>query len=90
MTAIYIVSLNLTEIVEDITVRHTIIRTFNHSKIIVSNSVLNKQVIENSSNTKRRVGNFLDVSISYESDLDKPIDVQTLMQTLKEYIPDIE
>lgn len=70
---IQIVSLNLTGIIEDITVRHTVIRTFNHSKIIVPNSVLNKQVIENSSNTDSRVANFLDVSISYESDLDKAI-----------------
>jgi len=70
---VQIASLNLTGIVEDITVRHTIIRTFNHSKIIIPNSVLNKQVIENSSNTNSRVGNFLDVTISYESDLEKAI-----------------
>jgi|GEM_PF-2762493 len=54
MTAIYIVSLNLTGIVEDITVRHTIIRTFNHSKIIVSNSVLNKQCVEQTGNREQQ------------------------------------
>lgn len=72
---VQIVGLNLTGIVEDITVRHTVIRTFNHSKIVVPNSVLNKQVIENNSNSDTRVGNFLDVTISYESDLDKAISI---------------
>lgn len=70
---VQIVSLNITGIVEDITVRHTIIRTFNHSKIVVPNSVLNKQVIENNSSTDSRVANFLNVTISYESDLEKAI-----------------
>lgn len=70
---IQIIGLNITGIVEDITVRHTIIRTFNHSKIVVPNSVLNKQIIDNSSNTESCVGNFLDVIISYDSDLNKAI-----------------
>lgn len=72
---IQIIGLNITGIVEDITVRHTVIRTFNHSRIIVPNSVLNKQVIEDNSNTDSRVGNFLDVTISYESDLNKAITI---------------
>lgn len=72
---VQVVGLNITGIVEDITVRHTIIRTFNHSKIVVPNSVLNKQVIENNSNADSRVGNFLDVTISYESDINKAIKI---------------
>ncbi|MDF2474245.1 MAG: mechanosensitive ion channel protein MscS [Anaerocolumna sp.] len=72
---VQIVGLNITGIVEDITVRHTIIRTFNHAKVVVPNSVLNKQVIENNSNVDSRSGNFLDVIISYESDLDQAINI---------------
>lgn len=72
---VQIIGLNITGIIEDITVRHTVIRTFNHSKVIVPNSVLNKQVIENNSSIDSRVGNFLDVIISYGSDLDKAIHI---------------
>ncbi|MDF2951589.1 MAG: mechanosensitive ion channel family protein [Anaerocolumna sp.] len=72
---VQIIGLNITGIVEDITVRHTIIRTFNHAKVVVPNSVLNKQVIENNSNVDSRAGNFLDIIISYESDLNKAISI---------------
>lgn len=72
---VQIVGLNITGIVEDITVRHTVIRTFNHARVIVPNSVLNKQVIEDNSNEDSRAGNFLDVTINYESDLDKAIGI---------------
>lgn len=72
---VQVVGLNITGIIEDITVRHTVIRTFNHTKVIIPNSVLNKQVLENNSNLDSRVGNFLDVIISYESDVDKAIDI---------------
>ncbi len=72
---VQILGLKVTGIVEDITVRHTIIRTFNNSKIVIPNSVMNKQMIENNSNRDSRAGNFLDVLISYESDLDKAISI---------------
>ena len=72
---VQIVGLNITGIIEDITVRHTVIRTFNHSKVLVPNSVLNKQVIENNSSIDSRVGNFLDIVISYGSDLEKAIQI---------------
>jgi small-conductance mechanosensitive channel len=72
---VQIVGLNITGIIEDITVRHTIIRTFNHAKVVVPNSVLNKQVIENNSSSDSRVGSFLDVIISYGSNLDKAISI---------------
>ena len=72
---VQIVGLNITGTVEDITVRHTIIRTFNHSKVVVPNSVLNKQVIEKNSNSDNRAGNFLDVTVSFESDLARAIEI---------------
>jgi small-conductance mechanosensitive channel len=72
---VQILGLKITGIVEDITVRHTIIRTFNNSKIVIPNSVMNKQMIENNSSQDSRAGNFLDVVISYESDLDKAISI---------------
>lgn len=83
---VQVVGLNITGVIEDITVRHTIIRTFNHTKIVVPNSVLNKQVIENNSSSDSRVGNFLDVIISYDSDLNKAIQILTELVSSHELV----
>ena len=55
--------------VEDIDLRHTIIRTITNSRLIVPNSVMNTEVVENSNYEDDRIMNFLDVKITYESDV---------------------
>lgn len=61
--------------VEDITLRHTIIRTVENARLLVPNSVMNKEVIENTNFTDENVCYFLDVSVSYDSDIDKARDL---------------
>ncbi|MEG0423543.1 MAG: mechanosensitive ion channel [Erysipelotrichaceae bacterium] len=58
----------------DISMRHTVIETFEKTKIIIPNSEMNKAVLENVSQTGRK-GNFLDVFISYQTDLDLAISI---------------
>lgn len=74
---IRISSLNLTGYIEDITLRHTIIRTFNNSKLIVPNSSMNKEVLENFHFNDKRYGNFLDIQISFDSDIHKAIEIMS-------------
>lgn len=57
--------------VVDISLRDTVIRTYENTKIIIPNSTMNKAVLENVSLTNQTKGNFLMLDISYESDLDK-------------------
>ena len=57
--------------VKDITLRHTIIQTLENTKIIIPNSVIDKAVLENITAVDSHKGNFLEVEISYESDLQK-------------------
>lgn len=57
--------------VSDITLRHTIIKTMENTKIIIPNSVMDKAVLENITAVGNQKGNFLEVEISYESDLNK-------------------
>ncbi len=57
-------------IVKDITIRHTIIRQFNGECCIVPNSVMDSAVITNT-NFIENVGNFMEIEISYDSDIDK-------------------
>lgn len=58
-------------VVEDISLRHTVIRTFENTRVIVPNSVMNSAIIENAHFLDARVCRFLDIGVSYESDLDR-------------------
>ena len=55
--------------------RHTVIRAYDGSRILVPNSVVNKQVLRNSNFDGNVVGTFLVVSVSYESDLERAIEI---------------
>ncbi len=58
----------------DVTIRHTVIRQFNGECCIVPNSIMDSAVIINTNFTEN-VGNFIEVVISYESDIEKAISV---------------
>ena len=62
-------SVDITGFIEDITLRHTVIRTFTNSRIIVPNSIMNKELIENANFCNPRAANFIDVTITYDSDV---------------------
>ena len=57
--------------VEDIDLRHTIVRTIANSRLIVPNSVMNTEVVENSNYEDDRIMNFLDIKITYESNVER-------------------
>lgn len=59
-------------IVDDITIRHTIIRQYNGESCIVPNSIMDTAVVTNT-NFIENVGNFLEVEISYDADIKKAI-----------------
>lgn len=57
-------------IIMDVTIRHTVIRTFDGQSAIVPNNVMDNSVIVNTNYTAN-VGNFLEVEISYDSNIEK-------------------
>jgi small-conductance mechanosensitive channel len=61
---------NMQGIVEDITLRHTVIKNFENRRIVIPNSVISNEVIINSTITEERVCIFLEMGISYSADLD--------------------
>ena len=61
---------NITGTVEDITLRHTVVRGLNNAVEVVPNSVMNAAVIQNSDMGGCDVATFLDFSIGYASDID--------------------
>ncbi len=61
--------------IEDITMRHTIIRTINNRRIIIPNSQMNSYIIENFNYSDNENMKLVDFSVSYESDVDKAMDI---------------
>ena len=61
-------------IVKDITIRHTIIRQYNGETCIVPNSLMDSAVITNTNYTEN-IGNFMEVEVSYNTDIEQAIDI---------------
>jgi small-conductance mechanosensitive channel len=59
--------------VEDITLRHTVIRNNENRRIIIPNSVINNQTVINSNIIDERVCSLVEVGVSYDSNIDKAI-----------------
>lgn len=57
-------------LIEDITLRHTVIRDFENRRIIIPNSVMSDEVILNSDFGDEKVCKHIEFGISYESDID--------------------
>jgi len=57
-------------VVEDITLRHTVIRNFENRRIIIPNSVISNEIIVNSDFGDDKIVKWVEVSISYNSDID--------------------
>lgn len=61
-------------IVTDITIRHTIIKTFDGQSCIIPNNIMDNAVIANTNYTEN-VGNFLEIEIGYDSDIEKALNL---------------
>jgi small-conductance mechanosensitive channel len=68
---IHLNNAGITGIVEDITLRHTVVRTFQNSRLIITNTAVNKDIIENSHFTDSKSAGYVDVTLSYDADLDR-------------------
>lgn len=61
--------------VEDITLRHTVIRNVENRRVIIPNSVIGSQTITNSNILDPKVCSLVEIGISYSSDIDKAMDL---------------
>lgn len=74
---------NIAGTVEEVSLRHTIIRTANNQRQIVPNSLLNTLILENANFRDNEICLHEEYAISYTSDIDKAISI------LKEEIENI-
>lgn len=58
-------------IVEDINLRHTIIRDFENQRIVIPNAIISNEILVNSNYNDDKICRFINVGISYGSDIDK-------------------
>jgi len=61
---------NLTGVVSEMNLRHTIITTYQNTSYIVPNSVMSSAIIDNSNFDKKLFGYPIDVSVAYDTDLE--------------------
>jgi small-conductance mechanosensitive channel len=61
--------------VEDITLRHTVLRNFENKRVIVPNSVISNEVIENFHIGEEKICRYVEFGISYDSDVDKAMKI---------------
>lgn len=60
-------------VVEEITLRHTIIRDYENRRIIIPNSVISEEIIVNSNISDKKINKHIEFGISYDSNIDKAI-----------------
>lgn len=61
---------NIVGIVEDITLRHTVIKCFNGVRTIIPNSIINKELIQNSDFNSDESGNYFEIELPLNVDFD--------------------
>jgi len=61
--------------VEDITLRHTVIKDFENRRIVIPNTVISNETIINSTLTEEIVCIFLELNISFDSNINKAIKI---------------
>lgn len=58
-------------IVEDITLRHTVLKDFENRRIIIPNSIIGNESVVNSSISDEKMCNWVEFGIAYDADIDK-------------------
>jgi small conductance mechanosensitive channel len=66
---------NVAGYVEDITLRHTVIRDFENKRIIIPNSVISNEIIENAHLGDEKICKHVNIGISYDADIDKAMKI---------------
>jgi small conductance mechanosensitive channel len=57
--------------VEDITLRHTVIRDFENKRIVIPNNIISNETIVNATLIDEKVCMFVELTITFESDINK-------------------
>ncbi|WP_394340170.1 mechanosensitive ion channel family protein [Lutibacter citreus] len=62
-------------VVEDITLRHTLIKDYENRRIVIPNSIISEETIINCNIQDEKIKKHIIFSISYDSNIDKAIEI---------------
>jgi small conductance mechanosensitive channel len=62
-------------VIEEITLRHTIIKDYENKRIVIPNSIISEETIINSNISDERIRKHIVFSISYDSDIDNAMEI---------------
>lgn len=62
---------DLVGFIEDITLRHTVIRDFENNRIVIPNALISDEIIVNSDIADQKICKWINVGISYDSSIEK-------------------
>lgn len=62
-------------VVEEITLRHTVIRDYENRRVIIPNSTISDDELINSSISDEKIKKFIEFGISYDADVDKAMNI---------------
>ena len=62
---------NVMGIIEDITLRHTIIRNYENRRVVIPNSIISEQVLINSDMVEGKICKIMDMGVAYNTDIKK-------------------
>lgn len=62
-------------VVEDITLRHTVIKNFENKRIIIPNSVISSETIVNDTIEDMKICKWIEIGISYDSNLELAMEI---------------
>jgi len=70
--------------VEEITLRHTVIKDYQFRRVVIPNSIMSEDTIINSSITDKKIRKHIDIGIGYDADIEK---AEKLIRTIIEAHP---
>ena len=66
---------NYTGVVEEINLRHVVLKDLENNRVIVPNSVISSQVIVNTNLTENKICKMIEIGIGYGSDIGKALKI---------------
>ncbi len=79
---------DLTGTVEELSLRHTVIRTFDGTRVVIPNSLMNSAIVENKRTENNLFSRQIIVSVAYDTDIDQARQVITDCVTSLKYFID--
>lgn len=61
--------------VEDLTLRHTVIKNFQNKRIVIPNSVMNKASITNYNLSERKICEWIEIGVSYDANIELALEI---------------